>query len=39
MKSLKNAKGNKVVVDIKINGRKYDQYPKLLRSDDRRAGW
>ena len=32
MKSLKNAKGNKVVVDIKINGRKYDQYK--VHTDD-----
>ena len=32
MKSLKNAKVNKVVIDIKINGRKYDQYK--VHTDD-----
>lgn len=32
MKSLKNAKVNKVIIDIKINGRKYDQYK--VHTDD-----
>ena len=32
MKTVKNAKVNKVIIDIKINGRKYDQYK--VHTDD-----